>query len=258
MKTKSLLLLFLLGVFTLTNISCKKDKEKTEVAPDSFTKKAVLEEFTGEWCPHCPDGAAIIRQIENAYPGKFFAISYHISDPFQVGDGNFFDGLFNQYGYPGGVVNRNGMAGSRQYWESNVAQSLTETPNCGLKIETSVNGDKMDVTVKYAGTEDFDAFLSAMLIEDNVLESSPDAQEGAPAGYKHPDMFRKMLTDRMGDSISVKKGKIQSVSFNDVNLSRFDKSNVYVVAFIHKSLNEPDRSIYNAQGVKAGDDQDFD
>ncbi len=257
MKTKSLLLL-LLSVFLLTNVSCKKDKGEDEVAPESFTKKAILEEFTGEWCGFCPDGANIIRQIESSYPDTFYAISYHIGDSFEVSDGAYYDNKFNHYGYPGGVVNRNGEAGSRANWESKVSQSLSETPTCGIKIETSVSGDKMNVKVKYAGTENFDAFISVMVIEDKVPESSPGAQNGAAAGYKHPDLFRKVLTDRMGDEISVKKGEVKSVSFNDIDLSAYNKSNVRVVAFIHKDLNGNERTVYNAQGVKAGDTQDFD
>ena len=259
MKTKSLLLL-LLSVFLLTNVSCKKDKNngEDEVAPESFTKKAILEEFTGEWCGYCPDGAAIIRQIESNHPDMFYAISYHIGDPFEVSDGAYYDGVFNNYGYPGGVVNRVGMAGSRGNWESKVSQSLTETPTCGMKIETSISGDKMNVKVKYAGTEDFDAFISVMLIEDKVPESSPGAQNGAATGYKHPDVFRKVLTDRLGEAISVKKGEVQSLSFENVDLSAYNKSNVRVVAFIHKDLNGNEKTVYNAQGVKAGDTQDFD
>ena len=34
--------------------------------PSSFTKKVLIEEFTGAWCQFCPDGAYILGNIINA------------------------------------------------------------------------------------------------------------------------------------------------------------------------------------------------
>lgn len=259
MKVKSLLLLF--SIFMLTSISCKKEdekKDKKEDVPESFTKKAVLEEFTGEWCGWCPDGAAIIRQLKTDKPDTFFAISYHIGDSFEITAGHDYDNIFNQYGYPGGVVDRLGGAIDRTQWESKINQELTETAECGIKINSTINGNTLKVKVTFAGTRDFDAFLTIAIIEDDVPESSPGAQNGAPMGYKHIDVCRAIVSNINGDSIRVKDGKIESKTYDNIDLSNYDKNKVYVVAFIHNNITGSDKSIYNAQGVKAGEDKDFD
>ena len=257
MKIKRLLLLF--SVFILISISCKKEKnDKSNDVPESFTKKAVLEEFTGEWCGYCPDGAAIIRQLENDKPDEFYAISYHKSDPFEIPAGQSYDNIFNHYGYPGGVVDRQGGAGSRSQWESKVNQALAQTAECGLELNSTLNGNTLKVKVSYAGTSDFDAFLTLAIVEDDVLESSPGAQNGAPVGYKHPALCRAIVTNTNGDPISVKKGKIETKTDDNIDLSNYNINKVHVVAFIHKNITGNQKDIYNAQGVKAGENKDFD
>jgi len=248
-------------------VSCKKEKnddssdqdqEQQEQVPSSFTQKALLEEFTGEWCVYCPDGAAVIEQIKTDHPDDFVAISYHISDSFEISEGVDYDDTFNFYGFPAGVVNRTGSAGGRTQWPTLVTQALNNTATCGIKLETSIDGNKLTVKVKYAGTEDFDAYLTVDIIEDEVPESSPGAQTGAPTGYKHFDVFRKVVTDQSGDQISVKNEKIETKTFSNIDIANYNKENLYVVAFIHKELNSNNRSVYNVQIVKAGQDKDFD
>ena len=77
-------------------------------------------------------------------------------------------------------------------------------------------------------------------------------------GYKHIDVCRAIVSNINGDSIRVKDGKIESKTYDNIDLSNYDKNKVYVVAFIHNNITGSDKSIYNAQGVKAGEDKDFD
>jgi len=258
---KKILLLLTLSGLLITGISCKKKKDdgsEPESAPSSFTKKAVIEEFTGEWCGYCPAGATIIRNIKADHPNTVTAISYHIGDSFEVPAGRYYDNLFNQYGYPGGLINRKTNAESRSYWESHTEQALNESAECGLAIKTDLSGNSLDIKVEYGGKQSFDAYLTVVIIENDVPESSPGAQAGANSGYKNPDMFREVLTSQEGESITVKK-TVSSKSFNNIDLSNYNIDNVYVVAFIHKDITDTsDRSIYNVQFVKAGDDMDFD
>ena len=59
--------------------------------PSTFTQKALVEEFTGEWCGYCPDGAVILKGIETQYGGKVIGASIHddqgsgaSADPFAI------------------------------------------------------------------------------------------------------------------------------------------------------------------------------
>jgi len=256
MKNKALILLAFSFIF-LTNSCKKKNNDDDEQAPTSFTQKVIIEEYTGEWCGYCPDGARILREIKTNNPNKVYPISYHIGDSFQESAGQYYDNLFNQYGYPGGVVQRSSMAGTRSQWDSKATQELTKTPKAGLKIESSLDGDNLNITVKFAGTEDFDSKLSLMIIENDVPESSPGAQSGAAAGYLNPDMFRAVLSDQAGDNVSVKSGEINEKTYS-TSISGMNKSKVYIVAFLHNDINGQDKYVLNAQQVKAGSTQDFD
>lgn len=52
--------------------------------PADYTKKVVLEEFTGEWCGWCPEGAKIMEDNIAANPGKVVGIAVHDGDPMEI------------------------------------------------------------------------------------------------------------------------------------------------------------------------------
>ena len=55
-------------ILILITFSCEDTKKSNVISsvPSSFTKKVLIEEFTGAWCQFCPDGAYILGNINNA------------------------------------------------------------------------------------------------------------------------------------------------------------------------------------------------
>jgi len=52
-------------------------------APSTYTKKVLLEDFKGTWCPHCPPAAAIAN-AKNGNP-NIFGVGYHAgNDPMEI------------------------------------------------------------------------------------------------------------------------------------------------------------------------------
>ena len=56
--------LLLLLVFSCEDSNINREFSDT---PTSFTKKVLLEEFTGSWCGYCPSGAEILQNLMNSY-----------------------------------------------------------------------------------------------------------------------------------------------------------------------------------------------
>ena len=77
-------------------------------APTTFTKKALLEDFTGTWCPQCPPAGSAIA---NAMSGNsnIFGVGYHAggggSEPMTIPETAFWSGYYNVTGFPTVYVN---------------------------------------------------------------------------------------------------------------------------------------------------------
>jgi hypothetical protein len=58
----------------------KKDSDAGITAPSSFTKKVLLEEFTGAWCDWCVDGHLRVEQMMAATPNRIIPVMVHSGD----------------------------------------------------------------------------------------------------------------------------------------------------------------------------------
>lgn len=48
------------------------------------TKRTVMEEFTGTWCPNCPRGTVGMELLEEAFGERFIGIAVHNDDPMTI------------------------------------------------------------------------------------------------------------------------------------------------------------------------------
>lgn len=141
--------------------SCKKKTEDTpakeETAPTSYSKKIVLEYFSGTWCGWCPDGVTYAKNLLNAYPGKSVYIVAHNSgnDPMQTPETKALADMYNA-GYPTGMVNRvlssTGKAQSRTTWNATASTELSVAANAGLAIDAS-NSSSVKIKVGVGTTD---------------------------------------------------------------------------------------------------------
>lgn len=267
-------------MFTLVFSSCKKDEEITDdlepasgiSVPSSFTKKVLIEKFTGEWCGNCPYGTVYLNNIIAANPaGTVIGTSVHQGDFLQIPFFSTLSSFLNIAGYPRGTVNRspaqdaqfnqNGLiVYSRQNWGVNVTRELSETATCGLKIETSTTGNMAEIKV-YCGAsiELTETKLSVYLTEDGIPESSPGAQSGGDSNYIHNKVLRSSITSGTGETIDLSSSKSSVKTFSNIDISGYNKSNLKVVAFIHKQNNTiPDYEVLNVQEVKMGETKNWD
>ncbi len=267
--------------FALAFTSCKKEEEMKEdpvksnpsgeTVPSSFTKKVMFEEFSGEWCGNCPDGVTYLDNMVAAHPGKVIIASVHQGDPFAISHYSTLNGFLNVTGFPRSAINRtpaqgtsggsqNGLlAYSRGNWSTNANRELSKTAICGLKLETSVSGSNLSITVKCgANTSISGAKLTVYIVEDDVAESSPGAQAGAATGWKHKDLLRACLTNGLGDDIDLSSAELATKTYT-ADISSYTKANVKVIAFIHKHKTSPnDYEILNVQETHAGQTKNWD
>ena len=256
-------------------------------APTTYTQKALLEYFSGTWCPYCPDGKVYFEQIEAQHPnGLFSSVVYHYNDQM---DNLYDDAIDSKYckGYPTGMINRvGGTAVSRSTWAGTANDVLAQTAKCGLAIDASAkSGDDLTIKVKLGvGAEalpEGNYFITVLLVEDemtgtgtgwdqangyNATAGHAYQGKGNPVlGYIHTNVTRAVLTAALGDEITadqVAAGALSefSYSFNVKGLGE----DLDVVAFVYETtsnLANPALSssfMYNVQRTDVGTNKDFD
>lgn len=225
--------------------------------PADYTKKVVLEEFTGEWCGWCPEGAQVMKDNIAANPGKVIGIAVHDGDPMEIPSYNsWIKTLTGVTGFPNGSVDREDATG-RGSWTGQITNNLTQAADLGLAMVTKRNGDMVDVKVfvGYKSSIPAGSMLTVAVIENDVPQSAPGAQSNysstvvVDANWTHSHVLRGLATANEGDAIDLTSSKKYTiVEFKNVDLSTMnikDMANVHIAAFVN--TNTAPRKVYNAQ-----------
>lgn len=228
--------------------------------PIDYTHKAILEEFTGEWCGWCPEGAEVMKQAIAANPEKVIGIAVHDGDPMEIPSFNsWIKALTKVAGFPNGSVDR-ADASDRGSWMGQLNTEMAKPTDVGIAMVTKNNGTSQDITVYIGYKKSISgASLTVVLTEDKVPQSSPGAQHNYsaqvvvdPNTWTHSHVLRGIVTANAGDPVDLTSPKGYTiVEFKDVDISSMnikDMANVEIAAFIND--NTTPRQVYNAQ--KAG------
>ena len=256
--------------------------------PATFTKKVLIEEFTGAWCGYCPDGAYRVKNLINDNDGRVVGVSLHAGNPtgdaMEIAHTNYLETTYQNTGFPSGMVDRVSVNGStslnRGYWEYVAYDQLLETAVCGLAIISKVNGASAAVEVHagFNSTLNGDDYrLSVYLIEDGVTGTgygydqrnyynteaeSPFYDLGDPiVGYEHNHTLRAVLSESLGDPISPSSlaSGGEHIETYTVDISSYNKNNLSIVAFVtYIGTSITEHEILNVQKCGIDSFQDWD
>ena len=245
-------------------------------SPSNFTKKVLLEDFTGTWCPQCPPAAAAVENAVNSNP-NIFGVGYHYNDPMQIPETVFWTNHYNVTGFPTVYVN-----GPDTRWNyssmSQVNNELSEEATLGLSVEAEIVGGKLDLelNIGFKSSPVEEVKLMIYLIEGTATSSSPQSGSSQGTNYVHNDILREVYTDQLGDVIppsNTLSGGIytrtmtgldipeNTTDFNDLKVVVFVR-NTYTKTFVdyfnQTHENSPHYDIYNVQEVHVGETASFD
>ena len=270
--------LLLLLVFCCEDSNINREFSDT---PTSFTKKVLLEEFTGSWCGYCPSGAEILQNLMNSY--SVIGVALHSSDDMSIAHTSVLESFYPSSGYPSGMVDRinfDGIVGlNRGYWSYITDQQLQKSAICGLAINSEISGDSVNIQIRSAfdttmTMENYN--LNVYIIEDDVQGEgygydqrnyyNDDAESsfyqlGDPIiNYKHNQTLRKVLTNTYG--IPFTSSSSPGTEFIDnfkEDITNFNKNKLSVVAFItYNGAAATNHEVLNAQKCDIDGFRDWD
>ena len=214
--------------------------------PNKFTKKVVIEEFTGEWCGACPGGAANLKAIVDAHPDLAYPVAIHNAnsgyDPYEPSFFNQINSMLGSHSsYPGGNVDRGAIMGASE-WAGEVDNRLQLKTDIGVALVSKTTGDNVNLDIYFGVTKPLtkDLYYTVYLLE-NDMPTSPQGQTSGGAGYKHEHVLKDYLTtDLNGDMIEwVGSEKYFKVQLKNKNIGGkyLNINNCHLLVIVHTKGN---------------------
>lgn len=239
----------------------------------NFTKRVLIEDYTGTWCGFCPRLVVAIERVMEQTPNAV-AVAIHRSssnpndanyDPFNF-DSSIVEALPGvPAGYPKGMLNRTIRWTPLE--QNNVPQALGLTqgdnPKLGIAIAGTLQNNQLSIDVKAKFAQNFENLnLVVYVLENGLVYNQVNytnffgAQNPIP-NFVHDHVLRACLTNLLGDPIpstQTTTGATFSRTFQvpvPSNIVNTDK--IEIVAFI---TNADNRAL-NVRKANLGENQEF-
>lgn len=246
-KNISYLLPALMLSFAL--VSCdniSEDDRYIETSPVETLRKVLLEEFTGQFCPNCPEGHEVIESLEEQYGDQLIVVSIHAGNfgvpapqGLMVPDGNVYANRWEIQAYPSAVVDRNSGVLGRNQWPTAVREELGKETNLYLSLyaELSEDSKSIDITTTLGNPTPLNGSLQLWVVENDIVTFQQDGNVILPA-YTHNNVFRACVNGVWGQEVNLQANEDVIIN-NSIEIdSSWVMRNVYIVGFY-----------YNASGV---------
>lgn len=194
------------------------------VSTDPSNKNVVIEEYTGINCGYCPDGHRIVKEYEEANPGRVFGINVHAGGYAAMYTTQWGNALMNQtglQGFPSGTVNRHVFSGSvtalgRGEFVSAGNQILAQQSFVNVAAQATIDATARTMTINVeayytADAETASNKLNVVLVQDSIIgpqsgASGNPSQVTSDGQYIHMSMLRDMITGQWGEDITAPAG----------------------------------------------------
>jgi hypothetical protein len=252
---------------SLVLIGCDKIDDPIQGIEDNgssntLKRRIVIEEFTGQLCQACPDGAREIDRLKGVYGDQLIPISIHAGSYAEPGNGapndfttqagDDYNNTFGVTGWPAGLISRinSGTIYGKFQWEQNIIAIKDDDPIADLTITNTYDTATRNVAIR-VDTEwlmDGDAGtnykLQVYVIEDHITAYQLDGSTPVPS-YDHRHMLRGAVNTNWGTVISnTSTGTIDTQNFNYTIDVSWVEANCEVVAFVYKE--NPDYEVIQA------------
>lgn len=249
---------------------------ETKIFDVKFTKRILIEDFTGTWCGYCPRVMYALENLANQTEDMVMIGIHRFqkSNPSAYGydpytyNASVLENQVGLSGYPFAMLDRDA---SWKYPEpSNLSQAyqyIGSNADVGIKMTSNLNGGNLDLDVDIKFLKDFTAenlklvvyVLEDGIIHDQVNYTSYFGGVSIIKNYEHNHVLRASLTgaNLLGEAIpsaDTGEGQVYSLNFDDTIPSNVsNSSNISFAVFVL----DGNGIVLNARDSKLGDTQVF-
>lgn len=249
MKRISLLALSF-SLLVLVLASCSSNDPVAPI-PDSFPRKHLIEEFTGQGCGYCPYGMNCIHQFMDA-DTNYVLILHHYgyqADHFSVAGSKTITSALKVSGAPSMAIDRaKTKYGSQSavvfhpgYLENVKKTQFATTTYASVLINNTYDADSRTLNVHVSGalaTTDAPAlYLTVLVKESGMIDSQADYYntfEGWQE-FRHANAVRAYLSAPKGDAVDILNQRYSADYTLTLN-AKWVPENCMVVAFLSEDF----------------------
>ncbi len=254
MRSLHYIYITLLGLFaSVLFIACENIAEEDrliEVEQVKVSRIVLVEEFSGQLCTNCPNGAARLNEIVHEinadsvvvvsiHAGSKDALAVHENKHEEGLATDFGEAVYESYGKPAEpsiVVDRNaGPLEDINQWYDKISDASEVSTPLTLTVSATHNADAgtIDVSVSGLSTENVEGNLHVWLTEDGI-EARQKFLEGWEYKYVHNHIFRASLTPLEGTPVSYAWDSIEpAVAELSIPVAaKWKVENMTVIAFV--------------------------
>lgn len=249
---------------------------ETKIFDVKFTKRILIEDFTGTWCGYCPRVMYALENLANQTEDMVMIGIHRFQksnpsaygyDPFTY-NASVLENQVGLSGYPFAMLDRDA---SWKYPEpSNLSQAyqyIGSNADVGIKMTSNLNGGNLDLDVDIKFLKDFTAEnlkLVVYVLEDGIIYDQVNYTPyfggvSIIKNYEHNHVLRASLTgaNLLGEAIpsaDTGEGQVYSLNFDDTIPSNVsNSSNISFAVFVL----DGNGIVLNARDSKLGDTQVF-
>ncbi len=249
----------------------------TDTSTTTYTRKVLVEDYTGHLCPNCPQAGVTANQLITTFGDKVVIMAVHAGIfakpsppaalPSGAPAGSYAADYRTTYGtecnsstyfnlpsYPNGMVNRKDYPTSHikahGSWSSEVANLLALPPDANIKITKTYNSTtrnlSLTIDTKFL-TNNYpsgDYNLTVLLTQDSIIDWQLDGTVSIP-DYVHRHMLRDAINSPWGDNLvsgAITPDAVISKTYNYTIPAAYngivcDANHCHVVAFLYATSN---------------------
>lgn len=231
---------------------------ESDDTPTEKVQRVLIEEFTGRLCNNCPEGAAVIHDIQGFYQGQIIPVAIHagqLAPPaagpyadqdFQTEAGDAYEKYFGSPLKPAAMINRYPFDASvastnRDKWLTYVISEVAKTPVCEVIPVCEYDETTRTATIStevwaYDGMP-ADPMYQVYILEDSIV--SPQlTKTGMVTDYVHNHILRAAVNGTWGEKIkSMPAGEHESYKTSIVLDEKWVAENCQVVAYVYDNAD---------------------
>lgn len=221
-------------------------------------KRVVLvEEFTGHYCPNCPEASLQLQTYKALYGDQIIVIAIHagwvaytyggdFTADYQTPAGTELNSYFGVSANPSGMVSRKEFGGSRildkDEWQAPIEQLIAEDALAEIALESDYNDSdrtaEITVEMEVLNPETLDYKFCLVVIENDIV--SPQKNNNPNVGdtpaildWQHKHMLRGDVNGTWGETIDATTGAT-SKTYSYTLPAEWDEENCAFIGFIYR------------------------
>lgn len=211
-----------------------------------LTKRVVLlEDFTGQRCPNCPDVTKVIEQLHEVYGNVMVAVAIHGGQMavasnkggLTTGAGEDYNNHWKLTEWPMVMIDRHSLyagIGDMQKWVDELKNELEKPTLLRLEGTATLADNTISITVKVEGINgSTTGKLQVWVLEDGIKAPQLSLKEGAIQEYIHNHVLRTAVNGTWGEDFSIGEGEIVERTFTQALEPNWNKDNLSIVAFVY-------------------------